>query len=238
MDEAPEPAHPDSRATRTRTGEGHQEGAGLLSAADRAPPGTRRAVLGVLAGLLVPSLALGEEPAALTASAVIRRRQPVRALRDALRRGWPEEADEDGETAVHLAAAAENPAYLNVLLASGLSPNTPNRLTGRAPIVSAMIAERIAQFERLIEAGADVGHADRTGNTPLHVAGQINDARFARRLLEAGAPADALNDQGQTFRTYMFMTPDRLISRGERRERARLRAYLRREGLADGGAAG
>lgn len=182
--------------------------------------------------MLWQDAALGQDRTVLTASEVIRRRGSLRALRAVLRRGAPQETASDGDTAIHLAAEADNPRYLDVLLASGMSPNTPNAITGRMPIVSAMMAERASQFERLLEVGADVGRADRTGNTPLHTAGQINDASFALRLLEAGAPVDALNDQGLTFQAYMFMTPDRLLSRSERRARSRLVEYLRRQGHA------
>lgn len=193
---------------------------------------TRRCLLALGAAFLVPHVAMGQGRETLTASEVIRRRRPPRELRAALNHGLPEEANSDGDTAIHLAAAAENADYLDVLLEYGMSKNMPNSVTGRMPIVSAMMAERVAQFERLIEVGADVGRADRTGNTPLHVAGQINEARFALRLLEAGAPADAVNDQGRTFQAYMFMTPDRLLSRSERRARGRLIEYLRRQGHA------
>lgn len=194
--------------------------------------GTRRGLLAVVISLLAPEVAIGQDDRGLTASEVIRRRRPPRELRAALGRGRPGETNIDGDTAIHLAAAAENPDYLDILLEYGMSKNTPNSVTGQTPLVSAMMAERVAQFERLLEVGADPGRADRTGNTPLHVAGQINDARFALRLLEAGAPPDARNDQGRTFRTYIYMTPDRLLSRRARRERALLTEYLRRQGHA------
>lgn len=202
---------------------------GEVSLAD--PAGrTRRRVLVLLAALASAQTAWGREDKRLTASEVIVKGWPPRELVRALRRGWPDETNADGDTAIHLAAVASNPAYLEILLTYGMSPNTPNSLTGRTPLVSAMMAERSVQFERLLAAGADPGRPDRTGNTPLHVAAQINDAGLALKLLEAGAPPGARNAQGRTFQAYMDITPERRLSKRERRARERLNDYLRRQG--------
>lgn len=196
------------------------------------PRRTRRWAVALLAALASAQAAWGREDRRLTASEVIAKGWPPRELLRALRRGWPDETNADGDTAIHLAAAASNPIYLEILLAYGVSQNTPNSLTGRPPLVSAMMAERSVQFERLLAAGADPGRPDRTGNTPLHVAAQINDAGLALKLLEAGAPPDARNDQGRTFQAYMDITPERRLSKRERRARERLNDYLQRQGLS------
>ncbi len=196
------------------------------------PRRTRRGALALLAVLASAQTVWGREDRRLTASEVIVKGWPPRELVRALHRGWPDETNTDGDTAIHLAAAASNPAYLEILLTYGMSPNTPNSLTGRTPLVSAMMAERSVQFERLLAAGADPGGSDRTGNTPLHVAAQINDAGLALKLLEAGAPPRARNAQGRTFQAYMDITPVRLLSKREHRARARLNDYLQRQGLS------
>lgn len=117
----------------------------------------------------------------------------------------------DGDTAVHLAAAADDPAYLSALLARGVKPDVPNNRSGRTPLMAAMMAERDPQFDMLMKAGADPGRADAMGNTPLHVAAQINEPRRVLALLEAGAPPAARNRQGETFQRYLNMADPKLL---------------------------
>ena len=140
--------------------------------------------------------------------------------------------DSDGDTAMHTAAMVRDPAYLELLLARGLSPDARNRRSNRTPIMSAMLAERDRQFAMLLAAGADVGQSDATGNTPLHVAAQINQARYVLALLGAGAPAAARNAQGQTFQRYLFMTPGHLLTEEAWRSRRAVANWLLRNGIA------
>lgn len=146
--------------------------------------------------------------------------------------GDPLLPDRDGDTAVHYAAMARNPAYLEIFLARGLSPDTRNLISGRTLLMSAMLGERDRQFATLLAAGASVALADSTGNTPLHVAAQINEPRYVLALLEAGAPATARNAQGQTFQRYLFMTPDRLLNAETLQSRRAVAAWLQRRGIA------
>lgn len=154
----------------------------------------------------------------------------VRAMLDA--GGDPLLPDRDGDTAVHYAAMARDPAYLEILLARGASPDTPNRSNGRTPLMAAMLAENDRQFSRLLAAGASAALADATGNTPLHVAAQINEPRYVLALLDAGAPATARNAQGQTFQRYLFMTPDRLLNTETLQARRAVLTWLRQHGIA------
>ena len=154
----------------------------------------------------------------------------MRALLDSGRD--PLMPDRDGDTAMHTAAMVRDPAYLQLLLARGLSPDARNRRSNRTPIMSAMLAERDRQFAMLLTAGADVALPDATGNTPLHVAAQINEPRYVLALLEAGAPATARNAQGQTFQRYLFMTPDRLLNAETLQSRRAVAAWLQRRGIA------
>jgi hypothetical protein len=140
--------------------------------------------------------------------------------------------DGAGDTAVHYAASARDPAYLKLLLARGLSPDAPNAITGRTPLMSAMISERDAQVAMLLAAGASVSKADAMGNTPLHVAAQINEPKHVLTFLEANAPADARNAQGQTFQRYLFMTPGHLLNEETLRSRQAVASWLRRHDIA------
>lgn len=152
--------------------------------------------------------------------------------------GWrnarrdPLAPDRDGDTAIHVAATMRNAACLERLLVRGLSPDAHNHINGRIPIMSAMLAERDRQFAILLAAGANLALADRTGNTPLHVAAQINAPGHVLALLKAGAPADARNAQGQSFQRYLFMTPDHLLNEETRRSRRAVAVWLQQNGIA------
>lgn len=139
--------------------------------------------------------------------------------------------DGAGDTALHWAAAVRDPAYLALLLRRGYDRDVAND-TGRTPLVAAMLAERDAQVRMLIAAGADLVRGDAMDNGPLHVAAQINEPRFVLALLEAGAPAGSRNRQGQTFQTYLFLTPDRLLNASTRLELGRVENWLTRHGIA------
>ncbi|MFI5797667.1 ankyrin repeat domain-containing protein [Streptomyces sp. NPDC051677] len=66
------------------------------------------------------------------------------------------------------------------------------KLTRR--LVAAAMFEMGTQVDRLLRAGADPAMADADGTTPLYAACVQGAADTARRLLEAGAPADAESD--------------------------------------------
>lgn len=139
--------------------------------------------------------------------------------------------DKAGDTALHWAAAARDPAYLEMLLQRGYDRDLTNSLTGRTLITTAMIAERDAQVRALIAGGADLTQVDAMGNGPLHVAAQINEPRYVLALLEAGAPAGMRNRQGHSFQSYLFLTPDRLLNAETRRDMGRVEDWLIRHGI-------
>ena len=132
----------------------------------------------------------------------------------------------DGDTVLHTAAMANDPAYLRLLLAVGADPDVRNAETGATPLRNALMGERTEQFHALLAAGADPDHADRTGNTPLHVAAQVNEPALALELLQAGADPQARNAQGATFQRYLFMTRSALLSTDARRQREAVEAWL------------
>ena len=138
----------------------------------------------------------------------------------------------DGDTVVHMAAMANDPAYLAELLARRVDPNVANANTGAGPLRSALMGERAEQFHALLAAGADPDMPDRMGNTPLHVAGQINEPARALELLEAGADPMARNAQGVTFQRYLFMTRAALLNAETRRQREAVEAWLTAHGIA------
>lgn len=196
-------------------------------------PTSRRTIFaGAMALILHPVTAVAGKAGAGALSQSILSGQSLSRFQQQLENGAdPLQSDADGDTAVHYAAGARDPGYLRILLAHGVSPDTPNRITGKTPLVSAMMYERDRQFEMLLAAGANTGRADRMGNTPLHVAAQINDPERVLALLEAGAPPRARNRQGRTFQPYLFMTKESLLNTKTRDARRAVVSWLQRHGI-------
>lgn len=148
----------------------------------------------------------------------------------------PRQTGMDGDTVVHTAAMADDPTYLAELLARHVDPDLPNAGNGAGPLRAALMGDRETQFRALLAAGANPNRADRLGNTPLHVAGQINEPARALDLLEAGADPAARNAQGVTFQRYLFMTKPALLNAETRRRREAVEAWLAAHGIALEGA--
>ncbi|NUO77563.1 MAG: ankyrin repeat domain-containing protein [Lysobacter sp.] len=144
----------------------------------------------------------------------------------------PKQPGVDGDTVLHMAAAANDASYLTELLARGGDPNVRNPESGAGPLRAALMGEREAQFRALLAAGADPNLADRLGNTPLHIAGQINEPARALDLLQAGSNPTARNAQGVTFQRYLFMTRASLLNAETRKQREAVEAWLTGHGVA------
>jgi len=135
----------------------------------------------------------------------------------------------EGDTVIHDAARHRSSNWLKLLLANGANPDVRNLQSGAVPLSRALISDRGKQFEMLLKAGAGPNIADATGNTPLHVAAQINKPWHVYMLLTNwDNPADPyiLNAQGQTFQRYLFMTDDRLLNKRTREGRQVVLDYL------------
>ena len=138
----------------------------------------------------------------------------------------PSEPGLDSDTVVHLAALANDPGYLELLLAHRADPNARNGVTRAAPLVSALLGGRDAQFHALLAAGADPNAADRTGNTPLHQAAKTGQPQRVLELLKAGADPGAANVTGATFQHFLFLPPDKMVTAEVRRGRDAVRNWL------------
>lgn len=160
-------------------------------------------------------------------------RHSVPGMQALLRAGAdPSLAADDGKTALHLAAMADDPRYLRVLLDHRADPDTPDTVTGATALMSALMGERADHLAALLKAGADPDRADRMGNTSLHLAAKLNEFGYVLAFLKAGARADARNAQGADFQRFMFMTPDRLLNARARGERDAVVAWLRARAIA------
>ncbi|WP_413510633.1 ankyrin repeat domain-containing protein [Serratia liquefaciens] len=133
----------------------------------------------------------------------------------------------DGNSALHTAAAVQDPQYLRLLLAHGVPLNPRNAVTGATPLAAAVLAGREEQVRLLLVSGADVTLSDRLGDTPLHLAAKINAPQLALMLLQAGADAKARNQQGVAFQFYLSQTPTALQNEEMRDRYRQLNAWLK-----------
>lgn len=131
-----------------------------------------------------------------------------------------------GGTVVHLAAIADHPRCLQVLLDAGVDPDLRHPVTERTPLIEATGLRTDEQFQMLLEAGAEVTLADRTGTTALHRAAMLNAGSQVLTLLEAGADPEAQSDDGATFQTFFWQSDADLMNDRALRERRQVAEWL------------
>lgn len=144
----------------------------------------------------------------------------------------PDRAGYQGSAALHTAAIAGDPVYVERLLAHGARPDVAHAVTGEQPLAKAVGMRTTRQFHLLLDAGADVNAADRTGNTALHRAAMVNAGDHVLALLEAGADPRARNAQDASFQTYYFNVPEAVLNADSRQSRSRIIAWLRAHDVA------
>ncbi|MGW1157464.1 ankyrin repeat domain-containing protein [Streptomyces sp. NPDC002519] len=69
---------------------------------------------------------------------------------------------------------------------------------GRTAVHYCAVHGDVSGLREVLEGGADPGHADNAGMTPLHFAAQSQSAEVAEVLLAAGVPVDAGDRNGNT----------------------------------------
>ena len=79
---------------------------------------------------------------------------------------------------------------INALIEAGADINKSNKNTGRSVLIDAIVNNREAVAIAIIEKGADLCHADNSGQTALHHAASKGLTSVASLLLEKGAPSD------------------------------------------------
>jgi ankyrin repeat protein len=138
----------------------------------------------------------------------------------------------DQETVAHMAAMVNDAQYLQVLIDKGAPVDLVGARGGRTPIFRTVENRRDAQFDLLVEAGADIHRTDSMGNSLLHVAAQVNDADRVLQLLELGADPDAANSRGDTFQSSLFSGSDARLNAAGRISRQQVRDWLAAHGIA------
>ena len=120
----------------------------------------------------------------------------------------PDIQNEDGETALHLAASCAHDAKLaQFLIDFGADPNIKND-DGDTPLICAVIASRNDETDvmtdldvvrDLLDKGADPNIQNKDGDTALHLAvSYVHDATLAQSLTDSGADPNIPNQDGET----------------------------------------
>ncbi len=114
----------------------------------------------------------------------------------------------EGDTALHMAAAAYQKAIGEALIARGADVRARNR-RGATPLHYAVDggpglpawnpAAQAEMIMMLVRAGADPNAVDKNGVAPLHRAVRNRCAAAVRALIEAGADTRARNGNGSTL---------------------------------------
>lgn len=82
----------------------------------------------------------------------------------------PEDADDEGRTPLHAAAAQGHDAVCSVLIEKGKVNVNSQKLNGCSPLWSAAQHGRHSTVDLLVAAGAELDLSDTHGASPLHVA--------------------------------------------------------------------
>src|SRR5262249_25225760 len=101
------------------------------------------------------------------------------------------EAQGDGNTALHWAAYRDDVEMARLLLQAGANANAKTRLGDVTPLLLAATNGSAAIVEMLVKAGAAVNTANANGTTPLMFAAASGKTDAIRILLDQGANVNA-----------------------------------------------
>ncbi len=86
--------------------------------------------------------------------------------------------DEDGNTALHEAAALNEPSMISFLIAQGADPNIKNITEGRTPLHIAVIKNATESVEELIADNCDIFICDNDGKTAMEIGFEENPVYY------------------------------------------------------------
>lgn len=99
----------------------------------------------------------------------------------------PEEFQEEGVSAMDLAARMSDSQFLRILLENGGDPNAIVNDWNEPVLHMAIMYRRLDNVKLLVEHGADLNHQDKSQTTPLMVAVSARMYESALYLLQQGA---------------------------------------------------
>jgi len=103
-----------------------------------------------------------------------------------------------GETPLHAAVKAANPALIRLLIEEFHVDRSAQDETGKTPLHLAIDLADRDTVRLLLERGVDSSVSDNAGETPLHKAVMAGDKCLVRKLIAAGASRDAVDIYCQT----------------------------------------
>lgn len=138
----------------------------------------------------------------------------------------PDQVGHRGDAALHTAARADSPRFLEALLEAGADPDVRQATTQVTPLIKAAGGFSTEHFQLLLDAGADISLADRSGITALHQAAILNEGSQVLTLLERGADPTVTDRTGATFQDYLWTTDADLMHGAALREREKIAEWL------------
>lgn len=111
-------------------------------------------------------------------------------------------SDEDGNYPLHYAIDGNDSVLVELMIKAGAALEITN-LTDATPLILACNIENPLKIIKvLLDAGANVDHADDNGTSPLHWAALSGNKKSVQQLIAAGADVEALDVQGRDVEFY------------------------------------
>ena len=164
---------------------------------------------------------------------IIDRDWGLHRLRDALNRGAdPNFADENGETALHLAAGRNRADYANDLIFIGAANRDAQNRMGQTPLMALVAAghENLDALRLLVAAGAQAGIPQSDGVTPLYSA-VLQGRKDMVEVITLDYAMD-INARNPANGLTAYGLAESRADNGRDRQYERIRAFLERRGGA------
>lgn len=159
----------------------------------------------ILAGLLVPGIALAQFSDSYNFLKAVRDRDGTKATELVSKPGSVIIDTRDqttGETALHIVTRARDITWLRFLLAKGAKPDSRDR-DGNTPLMIAAQIGFIEAAQLLVSRGVLIDTTNTAGETPLIRAVQNRDGPMVQLLMQNGAnPNKADTSAGLSARDY------------------------------------